>query len=251
MKKVFIFLCTLFLIVFTINATNTGKTIVAVADPWPPFVDKENPTDGLSLEIIRAAFKTQGYEVKMEYVPWARALNGVKDGTYDIIPDAWFTVERKKFFLFGEPYVANELKFIKRKGDPFEFDTLQSLEGKLVGTVRGYAYGDEFLQSQDFKREEVVDLMLNIKKLIAGRIDLTIDNEIAVIALIKQVDPSLLLEIEFVKTPLSRDFVYIMAGLKNPRHKEIIKAFNNGIAKIKANGTYNKICEKYGFKISK
>lgn len=45
------------------------KTLTAASDPWPPFVDPQHPKEGLSLEIIRAAFQTQGYTIKMEYVP--------------------------------------------------------------------------------------------------------------------------------------------------------------------------------------
>lgn len=250
MKKIFIILSMLFLIVSTMSAAGSGKTIIAAADAWPPFVDDKNPTDGLNLEIIRAAYKTQGYEVKMVYVPWARAELGVENGVYDILPDVWLTDKRKKYLFFSDSFAKNDLKFIKRKGDTFEFNTLKSLARKTVGTIVGYGYGNEFLKSNDFEKEEVTTLLQNIKKLLLNRIDLTLEDELVARTLIEKEDASLLSQIEFTKNSLSTNYMYVAAGLKNPRHKELINAFNKGLAEIKTNGTYNKIFEGYGIKLS-
>ncbi len=57
-----------------------------------------------ALEIIRAAYKTQGHEVVMEYVPWARAESGVKNGSYDIVPFTWRTDARVKVLLFSTAF---------------------------------------------------------------------------------------------------------------------------------------------------
>jgi polar amino acid transport system substrate-binding protein len=58
---------------------------------------------------------------------------------------------------------------------------------------------------------------------------------------IAQEDPNLLNEIRFTNNSLSSNPLHVTSGKKNPRHKEIIKAFNMGLADIKANGTYAKI----------
>jgi polar amino acid transport system substrate-binding protein len=222
-----------------------ARTIVAAGDPWPPFVDPKNPTDGLSLEIIRAAYKTQDYDVKMVYVPWARAEAGVKEGTYDILAATWHTPERSKFLRFSTPYAVNAIKFIKFKGDPFEYKGLDSLRGKRVGTVRGYGYSDPFLKDAGFVREEVTDLMQNIKKVVDKRVDLTLDDEIVVRFILGQDNIKLLDMIEFSKESLSSNPLHVTSGLKNPRHKEIIDAFNAGYEIIKSNGTLAVILKKY------
>lgn len=247
----------LLFIAFSFNTfSNTSKKITAAADPWPPFVDDKNPSDGLSLEIIRAAYKTQGYEVEMVYVPWARAEAGVKDGTYDILPDVWINEDRKKEMLFSNYYATNDIKFIKQKMNPFQYNGLNSLKGKNIGVIRGYGYDEEFLNSKLFTREEAGNLIQNIRKLIAQRIDLTLEDEIVATHLIREYDLSvpssqaLLPRIEFVKTPLSTNYMYISAGYKNPRHKEIIEAFNKGLKIIKENGTYETIFKKYGINTS-
>ena len=223
-----------------------ADTFTAAGDPYPPYGDPNNPTGGLGLEIMRAAFKTQGHEMTMEYVPWARAESGVKNGTYDILPFTWRTDARAKVLLFSASYAIGNVRFIKRKGDVFEFNGLESLNGKLVGTIRGYGYSDTFGASTVFKRENGNDLMTNIKKLLRQRIDLTLEDEIVARSIIGASDPEALKHIEFDKTPLSVNLLYITVGMQNPKAKEIIGSFNKGLEIIKANGTYDKIFKKYG-----
>jgi len=248
MKKLVLLIAILFLSV--VHCAAEEKTIVAVADPWPPFVDPSAPKEGLSLEVIRAAYKTQGYTVKMEYMPWARAEDGVKKGKYDILPNTWKNEKRQKYLMYSEPYAVNEIKFIKTKEDPFEFDGIESLTGKKVGTVRSYGYGDAFAAATNFTKEESNDLITNIKKLThsSKRIDLAIEDEIVARMVIAKANPDLLSKIAFTKNSLSSSSLYVTCGLANPRHKEIIDAFNKGLAEIKTSGEYAKILESYGIK---
>lgn len=234
------------LVLIAAPAFAAPKVITAAADPWPPFVDQSNPTEGLSLEIIREAMKTQDYEVKMVFVPWARAEAGVKDGTYDILPNVWHTDSRAKEMLYSKPYAINAVKFMKLKGDPFEFKGLDSLKGKRLGTVRGYGYGDAFSKSPDFAREDVADVITNVKKLVAKRIDLTLDDEIVAKSIMAKTDAKLLDQVEFTKEALSSNTLHVASGLKNPRHKEIVEAFDKGFEIIKGNGTLDKVLKKYG-----
>ena len=251
MFKKFLFLSMLALSVGALSIASSSvaadnKMVMAAADPYPPFVDPYNPLDGLSLEVIRAAFKTQGYQVKMEYVPWARAEHGVKDGVYDILPNVWHTEARTKELLYSTPYATNTVKFIKQRGDAFDFKGMDSLKGKRIGTIRDYGYSDEFNNSKAFVREDVSDFMQNIKKLATKRIDLTLEDEIVAKFQIGRNDPAAMDKIEFAKTPLNSKPLYIASGLKNPRHKELIDAFNKGFESIKKDGTLEAIFKKYG-----
>lgn len=224
------------------------KRITAAADPWPPFIDPDNKSQGLSMEILRAALATQGYQVDLQVIPWARAEAGVKSGSIDVLPDTWMTEDRKKDLLFSEPYAANEIRFIKKKGDPFEFTGLESLTGKTVGTVRGYGYGDAFLKAVNFKRDEGNDFVTNIRKLLAGRFPLTLEDMLVATDILKKADPKLLDGIEFTKNSLSVNKLYVTVGLKNPKGAAIIEAFNKGLVEIRANGKLAGIFAAYGLK---
>lgn len=223
-----------------------ARTIVAVGDPYPPFADPKNPQDGLSLEIIRAAYKTQGHEVKMLFMPWARAEKGVTEGTYDVLAATWHTEARAKVLHFGTPYSMSTLKFIKRKGDPFEYTGLDSLKDKRVGAIRGYGYGDVMDNPSSFERDDVADLATNIRKLVAKHVDLTLEDEIVAKFTLSQEFPDWQDKVEFSKNALSRNPLYICVGLKNPLHNELVAAFNKGFELIRTNGTLDRIYQKYG-----
>jgi len=236
-----------FLLIASISFPSISETIIAAGDPWPPFLDPKSPSEGIVLEIARAAYKTQGYEVVMKFVPWARAIQGVKEANYDVLLGTWYTTEREEFLHYSDAYLENEIKFIKLKDDPFEFLGMDSLTGKNVGIVRGYGYGDDFLNASNFRRPEGKNLLVSIKKLVNARIDLTLEDEIVARAMLKKEAPHLLDKIIFTKNALSTNTLHVTSGLKNSKHKEYIKAFNEGFKEIKDNGTFGKILKKYGF----
>ena len=146
--------------------------ITGAGDPWPPFLSPDLPGQGVALEIVTEAFKREGYELTMNFVPWARAIDGVKKATgsgdgYDVLVGTWWTEERTKFLHYSESYLENRIKFIKRSGDDFEYNGLASLDNKKVGIIRGYGYGDEFLNAKNFTRPETSDLIKKLKETVS------------------------------------------------------------------------------------
>jgi len=222
------------------------KHITSAANAWPPFLDPEAPGQGLSIEIVKAAFATQGYTFVHDFIPWARAVNEVKKGKIDILPDTWYTGERSGFLMFSNPYASNQVKFIKKAGDSFEYDGMESLTGKKVGIILKYGYGDKFMNAENFTRDGVSDFVVNIKKLVSGRVDLTLEDEIVAKSILSKKAPALLKQIEFTKNAYSSNDLHVTCALANPRHEEIINAFNKGLELIKADGTLKGIFDRYG-----
>lgn len=222
------------------------RTLVAAADPYPPYVDPQFPGQGLAMEIVRAAFKTQGYTVKLEIMPWVRAEKGVAEGRYDILVDVWRTDARVKELLFSTAYATSTIKFIKRKETPFEFTGLDSLSGKRVGVIRGYGYSDAFNAATHFIRDAVPSMDHNINLLLRKRIDLTLEDEIAAKALIHKMGSKVEDQLDFTANAFASNPLHVAAGLKHPRHKEIVEAFNRGLVAIKADGSFLSIENRYG-----
>lgn len=243
MKKNIILL--VFMFCFLGFGFSQDKIITAIADPWAPFVDPDNSTDGLSLEIIRAAYKTQGFSVTMKYVPWARALDSVKNGEYDILPGVWYSKERAEYLYFSNHYTSNNIIFASNISDSFEYSGLDSLTGKTVGIIRGYGYSENFMNADNFNREPTNTLLSNILKLVNHRVDYIIEDEIVLKTKILKEKPELLNQIFFSKTSLLKNELFIASGLNNPRHEEIVNMFNKGLEEIRSNGTYKEIMDKY------
>lgn len=222
------------------------RTLTAASDPWPPFVDPDHPRQGLSMEILRAALAPDGWTVKLEIMPWARAELAVQDGLFDLIPNTWMTEARKGVYSFSEPYWTNEMRFVKRRGDPFVFTGLPSLAGKVVGVINGYAYGNAFGVSPLFRREPANDALSNLRKLAAGRLDLTLDDSLVLRMLVDRYDPALEAKLDFQAGVLSSNPLYVVVGRNNPRGAAVLASFNKGLAKIRADGTLARILAGYG-----
>lgn len=221
-------------------------TLVAAADPYPPYVDSHVPGEGLAMEIVRAAYKTQGYTVKLKIMPWMRAEKGVLEGRYDILVSVWRTDARAKEMLFSTPYAVSKIKFIKRKDNPFEYTGLESLNGKRVGVIRGYGYNDAFNAATAFTREEVPTMENNINKLLLKRIDLTLEDEMTAKLLIRTMGPEVEAQLDFTSNALANNPLHVAASLKHPRNKDIIEAFNRGLLAIKADGSFLAIAKRHG-----
>ncbi|OZG74888.1 amino acid ABC transporter substrate-binding protein [Hahella sp. CCB-MM4] len=223
-----------------------AETVTAAQDPWPPFI-QEGSDPGISIALLKAAMAKEGYTVDFKIMPWNRALNEVKNGNVDLLPGAWYTEEREGYLIYSDYYAQNSIKFIKKKGDAFEFNGLDSLSGKKVGIVSGYGYGDEFSKAGNFSRPEAGSIEANIKKLLSGRIDLTLEDEIVAKSVIKGAGLDLG-AVDFTTSALSVNNLHVAAGRANARGQKIIDAYNRGLAAIKADGTYNKILADYGVK---
>lgn len=238
---------TLFIFSTLLYFNASAATITAAQDPWAPFVQKDSVNPGISVEIITEAFKSQGHTVDFKIMPWTRALNEVKSGKVDLLVATWLTSERTSYLKYSEPYLENSLKFIMRKGYGFEYSGMASLSGKNVGIVRNYGYGDEFLAATNFKKPEASDLVSNAKKLLAKRIDLTLEDELVAKSTLSGAGMDLA-DFDFSSTALSVNPLHVTVGLSNPNHDAYIAAFNKGLAEIKANGTFDNILAKYGIK---
>ncbi len=211
-------------------------------------IDFKKPRGGLCIEIVQEVYTSQGYELHVENAPWARALMLVKEGHYDILPNAWLSQERTQFLAYSTPYAKVRVKVVKKKGDVFEYTGIQCLSKKRVGIVRGADYGTEFTNAIDISKEEGTNMIQNTKKLIAGRIDLILEDQIGLVTTLLEKAPTLLRDIEFETTPFSNNELYVACGLGNPRCQKLIETFNRGLEQIKANGTYRAILSRYGLK---
>jgi polar amino acid transport system substrate-binding protein len=79
MKKIIIFL----FIFFSLNSF--GKKVSIATLEWPPYISSKIKGNGSVARIITKAFKSVGYEVEFEFLPWARAISYIKSGQVDAI----------------------------------------------------------------------------------------------------------------------------------------------------------------------
>lgn len=223
----------------------TAEVITAAQGTWPPFINGNAKQPGIAVEIVTAAYRNQGYELQFETLPWLRALKSVQKNRIDIIPAIWFTEKRAKQFSYSHSFLDNEVVFIKRHNDPYEYSGLESLTGKKVGIIKGYGYDNTFLTATNFEKIDGYSLLVNLKQLRSNRIDLALADKIVAKYTMQKSELSLT-NFAFSSTPLSTYPLHIAIGQTNPNAKRYLDIFNKGLDEIKRNGQLEKIVKKYG-----
>ena len=226
---------------------NQDNSLSVVTLNWEPFYAESLPDGGLVSDIVRASFAHSGFDITIKFVPWDRALDSSAKAKEDVLMGLWFAEERTQVYHFSEPFLANRVVFVKAAGDDFEFDGIDSLYGKKVGTIRKYVYLKEFLDNPRIEKIPVSGLTANLKKVAKGRVDLTLDDEIVIKDLINRELPELKDKLSFTRNALEEKPLYIASSRQHPRGEEIISAFNKGLAQIRADGTYDELLKKHGF----
>ncbi|MEH6450412.1 MAG: transporter substrate-binding domain-containing protein [Oleispira sp.] len=236
-----------FSILFLISSFSGAEPIVlaAAGDPWPVLLNPDTKQQGLLVELARKAYRTQGYELEIIFVPWSRAMVMIQQKRADLLIGAWYSDERNNYLMYSEAIFSSAIRLLKPKHSSFEYTDLSSLQGLRVGTILSYQYDEEFLTDASIVRITSDSLLNNIHNLIAGRIDLTLDDHYVVNHMLDKHIEDWENKLSLVDNPLIAKKLYLAANRSNPKHKTIIEAFNLGLAQLKKDGRYEKIVQSY------
>ena len=67
----------------TLPWAHASETVTLASTEYPPYYGSSLPQGGVIAEIARQAFKRTGYELRIEWDPWARALKTAQEGSDD------------------------------------------------------------------------------------------------------------------------------------------------------------------------
>lgn len=217
-----------------------------VADVWPPFTDATLPHNGLATDIVSTALRRAGYDSLYEEVPWPRAMLGLREGRHDVLISAWFSYERTHIGQFSDEYLLNRIRFLKRKGSAVTYQSLEQLNDYLIAVVRGYAYFPAFDNDPRLKKFPVHNFSMAARMLAAGRVDLALEDEYVARHSLAHEPAEVREQIEFLPGSLTENSLHILVSLQNPRHAEIVAAFDREILAMKADGSYDELFRRHG-----
>ncbi len=238
------FWCRYFLlsiICFSVPVWVAAQELKVAANQWPPYVDEKLLEHGLSANIVKEALIKAGYSVNFEINEWSTVLEKTISGDYDVIAGAWYTDERAERLAFSEPFITNDVKFIKRRGSGERFVELSDLNGLTIGIVKDYAYGPKFSELKNIKKHVKDSVYGSIRDLIAGDVDLVLADERVAIYEINQNIFGSFKKIEFLEKSFATRELRIAVSKKHPEHEAVTKAFNKAISEMKKDGTYDDI----------
>jgi polar amino acid transport system substrate-binding protein len=197
---------------------------------------------GFDVDVVKAAAAKAGIAVKFVNTPWEGIFKTLDTGERDMVVSAvTITDERKQTMDFSTPYFdANQLIAVKEGSKVKNFADLKDLK---VGVQNGTT-GDEVVQklqgktSPNTKRFESTPLAL--KELESGGVDAVVaDNGVVQHYIANNANAKFASISDTSFTPEQYGIV-VKKG-----NADLLKKINEGLAAIKADGTYDKILTGY------
>lgn len=224
-------------------AVSSAESITLGAEnDWVPYSNQDGT--GMSNEIVRAAYKAVGIDVVFQVGPYNRLLKSVREG--EILGAFNVPKERSNedIYIFGKTPLFTALSaYYHNRDRPLAAKRKEELvNGEKVGIVFDYGYGDFFSNNDRITKIEVRSDLLNLRKLAKGRIDATILYDKTAKKLIEE--NGLTDKIEKAFDSESAD-IYVGFSKTFPKARYYADKLDEGLAMIKANGTYQKILEAY------
>ena len=230
------------------------KQFHTVAVNYPPFIQENSSDYGMSWNLFKAALETQGYDVSIEFAPWARAYSDTKNGKYDCLLVGYKTKERSELFAYPDyPIAYVTTGFLKKKNrtDINYTGNLRDLSSFDIGVENLASMGKEFDQADYLNKIFVKESKQLLKMIYVGNIDIGVVgfeysiinlNEIKKLPRFKGIADN----IEFMYPALDKRPAYSMISKQIPNYDQKLYDLNEGLKKIRKNGIFKKILNRYG-----
>lgn len=236
----------LLLMVSLPHSSFAGEKITLATLNWEPFFGESLQGEGVFSSIVRTAFHRAGYELEVQFTPWKRALETAKNGGFSGLLGAYHNREREEYFFYTDPIMQSEEVFVEKRGSDISFAELDELKQYSIGTIRGFSFSPELIR-QGFQIEEASTDLPNIRKLLAGRVNLIIIEKHRFRYLLNQYDEFGSLKNAFhILTPSFHVYdLYCTISKLRSEGEKVISDFNEALQGMKEDGTYNRILSEF------
>ena len=224
-----------------------AEKISLVVNTWPPYVDEVLPDGGLAMKIVKTALKRAGYTPEVRIEKWEKALEGSEIGVYDLVGALWKTDARQKKLLYSDHYLTNNIVLVTHSSSQMKFDSLSDLQGHLIGVLKDYEYNDKFMKDPNILKFQANRLTQNLIAVQQGKLDAAVADKRLALYELKHFMGNNRNEFQFLPKHMNSRKLYVAAPVKNAGSKNLIAKFNQGLAAIKKDGTYQKILDEYTF----
>ena len=213
---------------------------IATESSFVPFSYKDANGKLIGFEIDLADALCSEAKLKCEVISqdWDGLIPGLQAQKYHAIMAGMSdTAERRQVVAFSDPYFTNNLVVIGKKGVEKGAD---DLAGKSVGAQRSTTAAEYLAKNFPKATPKLYDTQDNAYlDLESGRTDLMISDSAPALSWLKTAKGQ---GFEVKGQPINIDDKIAIALRQND---PLIGKFNTALAALKANGTYDKISQKY------
>lgn len=216
---------------------------IAIGDNYAPYSTSTAPDGGTAVAVARAAFAAVGQPVTFVLLPWDIGYEETRSGIADATLPYVHSRERDQIFLFSDPLYQPQGRIVSSLRRPLDVVSVGGLTGHRLCRPTGYASPDTLtplIDSGDIPVVSPETLTGCLVLIRAGRADFLVVDPLVLLAELDRAGlPRSLYHIS--RFALTRDAVGLIVARSHPKAAEIIARFNDGLSRIRADGTYQRL----------
>lgn len=207
---------------------------------WPPYLSERFLHFGLASRIVTEAFALEGVKVEYGFFPWARSLKLAQDGDWDGSVVWRGSEERAQKFYISDEVVPDKVVFFHLKRTPFDWKTVDGLQGVRIGATVSYQYGSDFdaadaagkLQVERAPNDET-----NLRKLMGERFQVfPINVDVGYYMLRLQFKEDEVALVTHHPKPVTEAPLRLLLSKKVAGNEQLMALFNRGLKRLRDSG---------------
>ncbi len=225
--------------VLRVGSTPTGV-------PFTFLDTKSNQIQGVMVDLITEIGKEAGFAVQVEPMQFSALIASLTSNKIDIISAAMFiTTARKEVIDFSDPIYTYGEGLLVSRSDTKQYNSQEDLKGEVVGAQVGTAFVDALKKSGLFADVKAYDTIPDILRDVnTGRLKAGFaDYPILAYNLKQGSFPEARIVESYKPTVIGSVGIGVRKG-----DAQLLGKINSSLAKLKANGTLEKILAKWGLK---
>jgi ABC-type amino acid transport substrate-binding protein len=218
-------------------------------------VRPDGTADGFSVDLLKTVVSVMGREIRFEVGPWNELKEKLATGLFDVLPLVGYSEERDAVYDFTVPYLIMHGEIFVRKENKETIRSLADLKDKEVVVMKG-----DNVQEWAVNQHLGADLILTtsfaqaFQLLASGKHDAVLAQKVMGLQLIKQLgltnittvgdpqDDITELKPTRITTPgFEQKFCFAVAN----GNRDLLAKLNEGLAVVLANGTYDRLYQKW------
>ena len=222
--------------------------LVMVTEVWPPYRMDEPTTSsgftGIDVDLIVALESRIGIPIEIKRVPWARALDMMRNGQADLISGLAWTAERAEFLAYvPTSYSSVRPMFYAPRGKGATVGSYADLYGKPIGMSTNSSYFLQFDSDSKLNKVMLSTEVQILQMLAIGRLGLIIGTDpnlgwdASRLGLKGSVEPT-------AWQPEIKTDLYLALSKKSP-FASLAGRLNEAVMAMLADGTIDRILAKY------
>ncbi|WP_028586464.1 substrate-binding periplasmic protein [Desulfocurvus vexinensis] len=217
----------------------TARALTLATLDWPPYIGHALPGQGYAAALAREALGRSGHEVRFVFLPWLRAVQGTRAGYHDGYIPAYADEDQGRDVLCAGPFPGGPLALFARAGSTLTYSGIEDLRGLRVGVVLGYKNTPVIDKTPWLDRQQAADDLTNLRKLLAGRVDVAVADVYVAAYLAPELDggyAALRLVVVLEEKDLAVCFSTAL-----PDHEALVRDFDRGLDAMRADGTLERL----------